>query len=327
MNYRKIVFSLLSVTLTICVLMLFLACGKSEPIPNTPVPEPPKQEDPKPDPKPVAIDVVELIKTKTTLVKSVISSDTKTLDEGITITTLKYVNSADKNMSIQVIVADFGYKHVTAQVLNPFNSNEKRFQQLPAIVKANEEVSTKIWAAVNGDFFSWTNMETTGPFIYDGYIRKGNSLSSTRGAFGITRTGMPVFLNPPVGQNPVFTYGDNLLRHLVGGREWLIYNGAKVTITDTSVEPRTTIGMRDDKKVIAMVVDGRQASHSNGMSLAQLQSVYEALGAKFAFNLDGGGSSVAVVRQPNVAQRDVVNSPSELPLRAIANGLGFVSMK
>jgi len=307
--------------------VFFVACGKDSPVEETPVPEPPKQEEPKPDTKPVAIDAVDLIKTKTTLVKSITSSETKTLDEGISITNLKYVNSADRKMSIHIIVADFGYKHVTAQVLNPYNSNEKRFQQLPAIVNANEEVGTKIWAAVNGDFFSWENMETSGPFIYDGYVRKPNSAGSVRGAFGITRTGLPAFLNPPAGQTSVFNYGDNLLRHLVGGREWLIYNGTKITITDTTVEPRTTIGMRDDKKVIALVVDGRQESHSNGMSLVQLQSVYEALGAKFAFNLDGGGSSVAVVRQQNAPLWDVVNSPSEMPLRAIANGLGFVSTK
>jgi len=327
MHYIKSNLSILSVTLTVLISVVFLACGKDNPVEETPIPEPPKQEEPKPDPKPTSINVVELIKTKTSLVKSVISSDTKTLDEGIAITTFKYVNSADKNMSLQIIVADFGYKHVTAQVLNPYNTNEKRFQQLPAIVKANEEAGTKIWAAVNGDFFSWSNMETSGPFIYDGYIRKGNSPGSVRGAFGITRTGLPVFLNPPAGQTPVFTSGDNLLRHLVGGREWLIYNGNKITNADTSVEPRTTIGMREDKKVIALVVDGRQVTHSNGMSLIQLQSVYEALGAKFAFNLDGGGSTVAVVRQNNTAQWDVVNSPSEMPLRAIANGLGFVSTK
>ena len=326
MKYPKVNSHFISVTLTISFCLFFVSCGKTESIQEIPV-ETPKQEEPKPDPKPSLIAVVDLIKSKTTLVKSVTSSETNTLDEGITITNLKYINSADKNMSMHIIVADFSYKHVTAQVLNPFKTHEKKFQQLPAIVKANEEPNTKIWAAVNGDFFSWSNMETSGPFIYDGYVRKSNTPGSTRSAFGITRTGLPVFLNPPAGETSVFTYGDNLLRHLIGGREWLLYNGKKITITDNSVEPRTSIGMREDKKVISIVVDGREASHSNGMSLAQLQSVYEALGAKFAFNFDGGGSTVAVVRQNNAAEWDVVNQPSESPYRAIANALGFVSTK
>ena len=316
---------LFSVTLTF---LFFISCTKTEPAEEI-VKEPEPIEEPVPNTPstPTPIDVFELIKTKSNLVKTVISTDKKELTEGITAYTMKYVNTADRNMSINVIVADFGYKHITAQVLNPFNTTENRFQNLPDMVKANEEAGTKIWAAVNGDYFSWSNMLTTGPFIHDGTVRKANPAGSSRPAFGITRTGIPVFLNAPAGQSNVFVYGDNLLRHLVGGNQWFIYNGTKTTINDTTVEPRTAIGMREDKKVIAITVDGRQTIHSNGMSFVQLQSVYDALGAKYAFNLDGGGSTVAVIRQGNVAQWDVMNNPSEVPLRAIANGIGFVSTK
>lgn len=324
MKNMKLVLANVSVTLTFCLFVLAFACSKGNAIVDDPKPNPPKQEDPKPDPKPMPIDVVDLIKTKTTLVKNVIFSETKILAEGISVTNLKYLSSSDKNMSIHVIIADFGYKHVTAQVLNPYNTDEERFQNLADMTKVNEEVGTKILAAVNGDYFSWSNMKTTGPFIYDGTVRKANTSGSTRPAFGITRTGLPVFLNAPSGQIAVFQYGDNLLRHLVGGNQWFIYNGNKITINDTTVEPRTAIGMRSDKKVIAVAVDGRQANHSNGMSFVQLQSLFDALDAKFAFNLDGGGSTVAVVRQNNVAAWNVLNSPSEIPLRAIANGIGFV---
>lgn len=314
-------FILFSVTLT----TFFIFCTKSESEEViTPEPEPPKNETPVVS-TPQAIDVVNLLKTKSTQIKSILSESTQKLSEGITLVNLKYVNAQDKNMSIHVIVADFGYKYVTAQVLNPYNTNDKRFQILPDMVRANEEAGTKIHAAVNGDYFSWSNMETTGPFIYDGIVRKANPANSTRPSFGITRTGIPVFLNAPSGYSTVFSYGDNLLRHLVGGNQWFIYNGQKVTITDTTVEPRTSIGMREDKKVISIVVDGRSASHSNGMSYVQLQEVYDALGAKYAFNLDGGGSTIAVVRKENEASWEVVNKPSESgPYRALANGIGFV---
>jgi len=56
-------------------------------------------------------------------------------------------------MSMYLILADFSYKHVTSQILSPFNTYENKFQQLPAIVKANEEPNTKFWVAVDGDFF------------------------------------------------------------------------------------------------------------------------------------------------------------------------------
>ena len=320
---------LISVTLTVCFLSLFLSCGKDSTAEEVvKEPEKPKEEEGINPVTPTPIDVTELIKTKSNQVKSVISTQTQTLEEGISVTTLKYINTADKNMSISVLVADFSYKHINAQALNPYNSDEKRFQVLPDIAKANEEPGTKIWAAVNGDYFSWSNMETTGPFIYDGKVRKPNPSGSTRPAFGITRTGLPVFLNAPTGQSNIYNYGDNLLRHLVGGNQWFIYNGKLMTINDTTVEPRSSIGMRDDKKVIAIVVDGRNPTHSNGMSFVQLQSVYNALGAKFAFNLDGGHSSIMVARQPSSAVWNTVNVPSESnPYRAIANGIGFISTK
>jgi exopolysaccharide biosynthesis protein len=44
-----------------------------------------------------------------------------------------------------------------------------------------------------------------------------------------------------------------------------------------------------------VVVDGRQAPHSVGMTLPEVTALLEALGATEAINLDGGGSSVLVV--------------------------------
>lgn len=40
-----------------------------------------------------------------------------------------------------------------------------------------------------------------------------------------------------------------------------------------------------------MVVDGRQAGYSDGMTLAQLAALFEQLGCKVAYNLDGGQTS------------------------------------
>jgi exopolysaccharide biosynthesis protein len=52
--------------------------------------------------------------------------------------------------------------------------------------------------------------------------------------------------------------------------------------------------------------------------------MYEALDAKFAFNLDGGGSTTVVVRNQDGTGWNVVNQPSDNPPRAIANGVAFV---
>ena len=54
--------------------------------------------------------------------------------------------------------------------------------------------------------------------------------------------------------------------------------------------PRTAIGILDDLHYVFVVSDGR-TSESAGLSLYQMAEFMQSLGAKTAYNLDGGGSS------------------------------------
>ncbi|GBD93158.1 hypothetical protein BMS3Abin05_00741 [bacterium BMS3Abin05] len=70
--------------------------------------------------------------------------------------------------------------------------------------------------------------------------------------------------------------------------------------------PRTAIGIsRDRRKLIWMVVDGRQPGYSVGMTLRELADFLKKQGAYDAINLDGGGSSTMIVRGK------LVNHPSD----------------
>ena len=60
-----------------------------------------------------------------------------------------------------------------------------------------------------------------------------------------------------------------------------------------SSNPRTAIGMIDDLHYIFVVADGRTDA-SEGLSLYELAGFMQSLGAKCAYNLDGGGSSTMV---------------------------------
>jgi len=67
--------------------------------------------------------------------------------------------------------------------------------------------------------------------------------------------------------------------------------------------PRTAIGVLENGNWVMVVVDGRQ-EQSCGMTLLELSQFMQALGCKDALNLDGGGSSVMIVKN------EVVNSPA-----------------
>ena len=57
-------------------------------------------------------------------------------------------------------------------------------------------------------------------------------------------------------------------------------------------------------------VDGRRTG-SAGVTLAEMGQLMRALGAKHAFNLDGGGSTVMARFKPGVGRFEVANSPSD----------------
>ena len=57
-----------------------------------------------------------------------------------------------------------------------------------------------------------------------------------------------------------------------------------------------------------VVVDGRQTFYSEGITLNELARLMNFLGAQYAMNLDGGGSSTMVVAGKD-GQVRILNSP------------------
>ncbi|NKJ20211.1 phosphodiester glycosidase family protein [Dyella sp. SG609] len=91
-------------------------------------------------------------------------------------------------------------------------------------------------------------------------------------------------------------------------------------------EPRTAIGLdKARRRMWWVVVDGRQAGYSEGMTLPELTALLRELGADAAMNMDGGGSSTMVLRRGG--EPAVVNSPIHTGVpgreRPVGNHLGL----
>ena len=105
-------------------------------------------------------------------------------------------------------------------------------------------------------------------------------------------------------------------REIVNGAGLLVRDGTPMsgwltsenlqpnTFTDVR-HPRTMIGVDRQGRVWLVAVDGRQPSHSIGMTFADLQALCKRLDLVNALNLDGGGSTTMVVSGA------VVNQPSD----------------
>lgn len=78
----------------------------------------------------------------------------------------------------------------------------------------------------------------------------------------------------------------------------------------TSAHPRCAIGYYEPGHYVFVLVDGRQAGYSAGMSLKQLSSLFESLGCTAAYNMDGGRTAMMafgneVVNRPYKNGREV----------------------
>jgi exopolysaccharide biosynthesis protein len=123
---------------------------------------------------------------------------------------------------------------------------------------------------------------------------------------------------------------DVAAREIVGGGQILVRDGQAVVFTNRFAlvrNPRTAVGIdASGTQLTFLVVDGRQPWLSIGMSLGELSQEMVRLGCAAAINLDGGGSSTMVCRDPVTNKPAVVNSPSDTRERAVADVLG-VSLK
>lgn len=87
---------------------------------------------------------------------------------------------------------------------------------------------------------------------------------------------------------------------MVGGSPLLV-QGGQWAFPDNADDftrgrhPRTLVGWTATGELLLVTVDGRQAGHSAGMSLAEAAELLVGLGAVEAMNLDGGGSTAFVV--------------------------------
>jgi exopolysaccharide biosynthesis protein len=115
---------------------------------------------------------------------------------------------------------------------------------------------------------------------------------------------------------------------ILSGSQMIVSNGMALDYTSrfaTNRHPRTAAGIdRTGTMLTLMVVDGRQKRLSIGMTLHELSKEMIRLGCYQAINLDGGGSSAMVYRDPDTHALKVLNSPSDAKERSVAEALGII---
>lgn len=122
--------------------------------------------------------------------------------------------------------------------------------------------------------------------------------------------------------------GSRMPRTAIGGRGLLVVDGVAQNWEgrpNNEAAPRTAVGFSKDGSTLhVLTVDGRQAA-SDGVTLTELARMMRTLGAYNALNLDGGGSSTLLAREPGARSLRLENSPSDGAEREVPNGLALTA--
>lgn len=117
--------------------------------------------------------------------------------------------------------------------------------------------------------------------------------------------------------------------YVIGGYDILVNDGVANTNchTDNSGNanaPRTFIGVKEDGTMFLGVLDGRQSGYSIGCTVNKEAQLALELGAKYALELDGGGSSTFLFDFNDGNGLTLLNKPSDGAMRKVTNAVLLV---
>lgn len=133
----------------------------------------------------------------------------------------------------------------------------------------------------------------------------------------------------PRGDKLSVSYDINysLIDLAIGGGAQIVSGGKVPTTFSSNItgnNPRTALGIDKARKVLYLVtVDGRTSSY-RGVTQTELANIMISLGSYEAINLDGGGSSEMLVKNPFETSLSVANNLSDGSERKMYTGLAVV---
>ena len=242
----------------------------------------------------------------------------------------------DPNFSIHVVKINLTDPRVSVHVARGGPDPDGDGPWLTTLMPTSEIAEREKYdVAINGDFFeaqSTTDVEGRNTGYVRGKAAAPVGMAMTDGVLWhrdqkprpyleITSSNVARLENGGMSE-PI----DAAAREMVGGSQIIVRNGKSVVFTKafaTARHPRTTVGIdASGTQLTLLVVDGRQPELSIGMTLGELSEELVRLGCVTAINLDGGGSTTLVYRNPESKRLEVMNSPSDTKERAVADVLG-----
>lgn len=166
--------------------------------------------------------------------------------------------------------------------------------------------NTNVVGAINAGGYDMSNGRPSGAFIMSGTVIN----EPTGTTFWIDKDGN-AHITSAQECNAALAAG-NVLEAVASFGDIFENGHARSGLDNTTRASRTAIGIKADGTVVMLMVDGRQAPYSVGMTMAEVGVAMEALGCVQAVNLDGGGSSTFATQREGESEN---NTSAGLTLR------------
>ena len=188
----------------------------------------------------------------------------------------------------------------------------------------------KVHVAINGGYFSYVDASVD-PNIYcpnGGLPVRVSDYAASRGKiYSPQKTAQPIIY---IGQRNQVTINkeQGKVFNAISGDRIVVENGVVVkNLAANAPNPRTAVGLSKNARWLTlMVVDGRQAGYSEGVTFPELAELLISFGVHTGVNMDGGGSSTMSIKGFDGKARNL-NSPIDMAKpgreRAVANHLGL----
>ena len=166
--------------------------------------------------------------------------------------------------------------------------------------------------ATNGDYFNMGTGEPTGYLVMEGNVIK----TSYEPYFAILTDGTAVIRDAGTPTDDVM--------EAISGPIYLLQNGEIQVTADGSMNPRNSVGIREDGSVVFFMAEGRLAPRSIGMDCYEVAAVLKDAGCVTALYLDGGGSATFAAREEG-GELKMLSKPSDGHERTISSGMLCIS--
>jgi hypothetical protein len=261
----------------------------------------------------------------------------RTLFQGVEY--IRDVRNDPRPLVIHIIRVDLGALGLEFLVTSATLSDDE--QMFAARTTSDFLTEFGLQLAINGDFFLpwWSNAPWDYyPHIDDPVGTRGLSASqgiiTTRG-FAQAKDYSTLYISKENFASFDVPEHDRAIYNAISGAQMIVENGAPITLDhesghQTALHPRTAIALDESqRRLIIVVVDGRQPNYSEGVTIPELVKIIIKYGGFTAQNMDGGGSTTLVIEDEG-GQPLVLNSPIDNRIpgreRPVANHLGIYAL-